>query len=151
MNAPSLMQVIVSKQQIPSMIGGYVKGMTNVNDVQSFAYDLVLNYATYDTLDEFYSLDVSDLPDFTRHEFAEKLISEEPDYANEATGADNDAYEKTMLPALLKFLRNTTDRDLEIEFTNAWRDGVTSYMTSKMQELINDALVEYNGSDGFDD
>lgn len=143
MNSQSLSQVIVQKQ--------YVKGMTTMLDIQGYAHRIVCDHAAYNDDIGQYDLTVSDLPDFIRHEFAAKIMSAESDYANEATGADNIAYEKTMLPALLKFLQNTTDRDLEIEFTNAWRDGITSYVTEKMQELIDDALVDYNHSVGFDE
>lgn len=151
MNGQTISQVIVPMQQTPSMIGGYVKGMTKVYDLQSFAHKIVCDHACYNDDVEQYDLAVSDLPDFIRHEFAAKIMSFDSDYANEANGADNAAYESTMLPALLKFLKNSTDRDLEIQFTNAWRDGVTSYMADKMQELIDVALVEYNDSGSFYD
>ena len=117
--------------------------------LSQIAYDLVLDHAKFDNGMGQYNLHVSDLPDFTQHEFAATIMAREDGYASEATGPDNAAYEKTMLPALLKYLQNSTDRDEEIEFNNAWRDGVTSYMTRKMQELIDDALQEYNSDEGF--
>src|SRR6476646_7285070 len=104
-----------------------VKGMTNMKKqiLSRIAYDIILCHAKFDNLSRQYILSLSDLPDFVRHELAAEIISREPNYAHEANGPDNDAYESTMLPALLTYLKNTTDRDAEIEFNNAWREGVT--------------------------
>lgn len=140
MNVQSISQYIARTQ--PSM----VKGMTRMSkrELRNHAYRIVSDYAVFNKEFRQYDLIISDLPDFVRHEFASVVLSYDEDYANEANGSDNPAFLDTMLPALTRFLTNTTDKDLEIEFTNAWRDGVTNYMTSYMQELIDESLEDYN-------
>ena len=133
-----------------------VKGMTNMNyskQTISFVDHLVDHYAKFDKLSQCYSLDISDISDFDIHEFSTFLMLEDESWASEATGPDNPSYEKTMMPALLRYMKNTTDKDEEIEFTKAWRDGVASYFTKSMQELIdercNDKLYDENEEAGY--
>lgn len=150
MNAKSLAQIFNIKQQVTPRNGvttlSTVNGVTRMsrNPLKSFAEDAVSNYATFDKCLKQYTIEVDDLSDFTQHEFAALIMIQEDGYATEANGPDNIAYEKTMLPALLRFLKNTTDRDEEIEFVNAWRDGVTSYLKPSMEKLLEDAVYEYN-------
>ena len=61
----------------------------SLKQLRNFAYECVNHYSTYSRLDDFYSLNVSDLPDFTQHEFASMIIAENESYASEATGPDN--------------------------------------------------------------
>ena len=121
----------------------------SIKQLRNFAYECVYNYATYNNLDEFNSLSVNDLPDFVQNEFAALIMAEEPAYASEATGPDNQNWESRMLPALTRYLKNSTDKDEAIEFNNTWRDCVTSYMTTYMQELIDHELSEFNSDLGF--
>ena len=118
-----------------------VKGMTNMRptaDVSKFVRDLVSHYASYDKMSGGYSVHINDIPEFDLQELAALLISKDDSCASEATSFDNPAYEKTMLPALMRYLKNSTDRDEEIEFNKAWRDGVTSYFYKTIQELLNE-------------
>lgn len=125
-----------------------VKGITmSKNPLKAFAHDCVVDYAKYSSED--YDLSVNDLPDFVQSEFAALIMIQEPDRANESTGADNQSYEKQMLPTLIKFLQDTTDRDEQIEFVNAWKESVTSYHKRYMQELIDEALEDYNQEHGY--
>jgi type IV secretory pathway VirB4 component len=112
-----------------------------MDQLRSFAEECVSNYAKYDKSDNSYSLELEELPDFVKHEFASIIMSDDNAWASEATGPDNKNWEKKMLPALTRYLKNSTDRDEAIEFNNTWRDCVSSYMNDKMQELINDSLV----------
>lgn len=112
-------------------------------DVRSFVRSLVSHHASYDRLGGYYSLNIKDVPDFDLHELASLIMSSDDAYASEATGPDNPAYDKTMLPALQRYLRNSTDRDEEIEFTKAWRDGVTSYFHEQIQTLIDAECSDY--------
>lgn len=115
--------------------------------LQDFAVDCVLTYAKFNCYHQ-YDLHIDDLPDFILHEFV-ALIMSDSSFANEANGPDNPSYETKMLPALLKFMKNSTDRDEEIEFCNAWRDGVTEYHKPYMKFLIDKALYEYNDTSGL--
>jgi hypothetical protein len=116
---------------------------------QSFAQECVSHYAEYEHLDHFYSLDVHELPDFVQHEFAAVIMSDDNAYACEATGPDNKHWESKMLPALTRYLKNSTDKDEAIEFQNVWRDCVADHMNARMQELLNDALQDRNSEEGF--
>ena len=112
------------------------------NQLQSFAHECVVNYATFNQLDEFYSVEICDLPDFVQHEFAAIIMAQNQDLANEATGPDNKHWESKMLPALVRYLKNSTDKDEAIEFNNTWRDCVTDYVNSRMQELLDEHITE---------
>jgi len=109
-----------------------------------FANLIVFNYAEFDRIDKRFDLDINDVPDFDLHKLAALIMSEDTSYANEATGCDNPAYEKSMLPALHKFMMNSADRDNEIEFLKAWEEGITSYFMPEMGSILEEALIEYN-------
>lgn len=96
-----------------------------------------------------YDLFLKDIPDIERHEFAALIMLEDLSKASEATSADNMHWENKMLPALLNYLKNSTDPDEAIEFRNTWKECVTSYFDDEMQEYINDALHEYNSEHGL--
>lgn len=127
--------------------------MTQVNSVNEFVGDLVSQYSKYDRLSECYTLALHDLPDFHVHKLAALLMAEDESYASESTGADNQCYKKTLLPTLINYLKNTTDRDEEIEFVHAWREGVANYFSQRMQELLdercNQRLHNENNDAGF--
>lgn len=117
------------------------KDLTMRNQIQSFTKSLVFHYASYSQTDNCYNLSVSDLPDFEIHKFAAILMMDDESYASESTGSDNDQFKKTLLPSLIRYMKDTTDRDEEIEFVKEWRDGVAKYFSPKMQELIDDECV----------
>lgn len=119
-----------------------VKRDLTMTNLSTYVSDLIFHYAKYNKMDDAYSLSVSDLPDFEVHKFAAVLMADDESYASESTGADNAQYTKTLMPTLIKYLQNTTDRDEEIEFVNAWRDGVANYFSEKMQELIDSQCKE---------
>jgi len=98
------------------------------NQIQSFVSDCLAYHGNC----------VDRLPDFVRHEFAALIMSQEEGYASEATGPDNPHWETKMLPALLRYLKNSTDIDEAIEFRDIWRDCVTDYVSPKMQRLLED-------------
>lgn len=110
--------------------------------MQSFAHECVSHYAKYDSIDGFYSLDIHDLPEFVQHEFAAIIMSDDNAWATEASGPDNKHWETKMLPALTRYLKNSTDFDEAIEFNTIWRECVTDYLSNKMQELVDDSLTE---------
>jgi hypothetical protein len=112
--------------------------MNYPKDIIRFVEDVISDYAKYDGDSDSYHVDIDDLPDFTRYEFAVKMMSLDDMLASEATGPDNPDYEKKMLPALTRYLMNSTDRDEEIEFCNAWREGVSAYFNNTFQELLDE-------------
>ncbi len=110
--------------------------MNYSNDAIKFANDLVCEYAKWNSKHNSYLLILNDIPDFELNKFAVKLMSE--DLVLEAISPDNPSYNKDMLPTLLKYLNNSTDRDEEIEFVRTWRESITSYFYPHMQKLIDD-------------
>lgn len=110
------------------------------NPILDFAMTCADQYGTYDVYGEFYRLDVCDLPDFVRHEFASLIIANDESYGIEATGADNRNWDAKMLPALTRYLANSTNADEAIEFNNTWRDCVTDHLTNRMQEVLDNLL-----------
>lgn len=121
----------------------------NKSSLYNFAYNCVVLYSTFDKALKQYTIELSNIPDFVQHEFAALIMSLDDARAHEATGPDNALYEKTMLPALLNYLKNTTDKDEEIEFNRIWREGVTHYQLPYIQELLDDAIAEYNQNENL--
>ena len=113
-----------------------------MNQLRSFTNECVSHYAKFDRLDGVYTLNVDDLPDFVQNEFAAIIMSDNNAYAIEATGPDNRHWETRMLPALTRYLRNSTDKDEQYEFNTIWRDCVTDYVSNKMQALVDDSIPE---------
>lgn len=120
-----------------------------MNNLKEFVYTCVENYSKFDDYINQYTLNTYDIPDFIHHEFTSLILSLDNSLAHEATGIDNDLYEKRMLPALLKLLGNTTDKDNQIEFISAWQTGVTNYTNSIFQEMLDNALQDYNFDKGL--
>lgn len=148
----SLAQVVTNMQYMPTMTGLVFRStrmkMDKLN-AQQYAHNLVCDYSVFDDNSNQYDLMLQELPDFVLHKFASHILECEPEYAHEANGADNPAFIPFMLPALIKYIANITDKDLEIEFISAWREGITSYMQNRMQELLSDALSDYNSEEGL--
>lgn len=111
------------------------------SQLQSFTTECILHYATFNKLEEFYNLHIYDLPDFVQNKFAAIIMSDNNAYASEATGPDNKHWESKMLPALTRYLENSTDKDEAIEFNNVWRDCVADYLKDHMQKLVDDSIA----------
>jgi len=111
---------------------------------RSFAQSLVANHAKYDSLSECYCVSLDDLFDFDLQKLASLVYIDNPDFATESTGPDNNLYDRKMMPALLIYLKNPLDRDADIGFRNAWLEGVTHYARHSMEELIEQELDVFN-------
>lgn len=110
----------------------------------NFADNLISYYSKYDILSDCYNISTSNIPDFDLHEFSSLLMLEDSDRASEATGPDNKYFETKMLPSLIKFMENTTDKDNQIEYIKSWRDGITNYFESTIESILSDRLENYN-------
>jgi hypothetical protein len=109
-------------------------------NVKHLVNDIVSHYAKYCSVNKQYYLSIDNVPDFDLQELAALIMSEDESLASEATGLDNPDYIKKMLPALNKFLKKSTDKDEQIEFISAWKEGVISYF--KRFNIISDLLEE---------
>lgn len=120
-----------------------------MNNLQEFINDCVEHYAKFDESIRQYKLHIYDLPDFVQHKFTSLIFSYNTSLAHEANGYDNPLYNAKMLPALLRFLNNTTDKDNQIEFISSWRDGVTNYAQSIMEEMLEQEVYNHNKRHGL--
>lgn len=130
-----------------TLITQTAKGMDNMTyskDTIRFADHLVSYYSKYDNSQKKYELSWSDINDFDLHELSSFILLDDPMYALESTGPDNPYYEKSMLPALIKFMGNTTDREAQREFNIAWKDGIKQYHEKVIEELLEERLEIYN-------
>lgn len=88
---------------------------------------------------EGYYLDYNSLSDSDLEDLSAQLMIDDSDYAAEATGPDNPAYFTKMLPALITYIK-TAKKDDGFEFMNKWRDGITSYLRTPIESLLEDRL-----------
>lgn len=116
--------------------------MNITKEAKQFANSLVHNYAKFDRSEKTYELNIHEIPDFQLEAFASHLIQDD-ELGSDATGANNAQFDKHMMPALRRLLADSTDKDNQIEFVKAWKNGVINYCEDKMVELIEDALQEY--------
>jgi hypothetical protein len=122
-----------------------MKGICPMNypkDILCFVRKLVNEYSTYSPFNKNYSLDLDALPNSVRYEFAVKMMSFDPSFASEATGPDNQYYDKEMIPALCRYLMKPTEKDEEIEFLNSWKKSVSDYFNNYLQEIIDSMCQE---------
>lgn len=123
--------------------------MNYSQQTKKFISSLVSNYAEFNTIDGFYSIDVSKLPESELEEFSSLIMSNDKLWAAEATGLDNPAYEDSMLPALNLYLSNPNNKDNEIEYLNKWKEGVCVYFKRAFIENIFNELEEFNQEHGI--
>jgi len=112
--------------------------MNHSEETLSFARYLISHYSVFDKYQDSYVLNMHDMPSFELNEFAYHIMNDNSSLAQEATGPDNPAYETKMLPALMRHLKDSTDKDEKIEFVKEWREGVTSYFYKTMQKILDD-------------
>lgn len=117
--------------------------------IRSFARDLVYHYSKLDKVSGCYTLTQSDIPEFDLYELSALIIKQDKDYALEATSVDNPEYLKSMLPALTKYLSNSTDKAIQYDFNQTWVKGIYSYLKRAIGNLLSDMLDEYNDDKGY--
>lgn len=103
---------------------------------------LVFHYSKYDSLSKRYILSVKSIPEFDLHELASLIINEDVELGKEATSCDNPYYEPMMLPALTRYLSNSTSATFRNDFNETWLEGITLYLERTMQNLIDDQCRE---------
>jgi hypothetical protein len=91
-----------------------------------------------------YILIVEDIAEHDLAHLAALIMANDFSYSNEATGADNDDYEKSMLPTLVSYLKDTTSEDAGKDFLKKWEKGCVNYFRRCMNELFMYALDEFN-------
>lgn len=123
--------------------------MNYPKEVSHFADMLVYHYAKFDSLNQRYDLNLEDLPDFDQHKFCSHVLLKNKELANEATGCDNPTYDTKMLPALIRYMSNTTDKDKQADFNQAWKDGLLYYVKEILKKIIKKRVEIYNQDQGY--
>lgn len=118
--------------------GEFSKSLVKIMD------DIIFGSAVFDKDELCYRLEYQDLDQLDKERLLAQLISDQPDYGNESTGADNDSYQNKMLPALVKLLQNSTDRESRVDFIESWTAGVSSYAANTISYLLERRMEEYN-------
>lgn len=118
-------------------------------DAESFAYYLASEYSKY-VKDDYpkgrYELDICDIPDNERREFAALIMASDDSLASEATGPDNSLFDKKMLPSLVAYMKNPSDMDSMARLAEDWANGTSSYLRTKMQDMIDSELELINSA-----
>lgn len=102
--------------------------------------DSVIHREAHYIPNEGYHLDYNQLSDNDVEEITAQLIADDESCAAEATSPDNPAYTSKMLPALIRHLKNPSDKDEQIEFMNTWRTGVADYSRKAVEALLENRL-----------
>jgi hypothetical protein len=121
-----------------------IKNPNNSKNIIHFVHNLVLHYAKIDNDSDLYLLCVNDLPDFELHELCALIMNSDPILATEATGPDNPNYENKMFPAMIKYMKSSTDKDELYQFKNVWLDGIVSYFLEPIQEMLDQQCINYS-------
>jgi hypothetical protein len=137
----SIDQLFAVKQGVNQPING-MRGQLGMI-AEEFIKETVKEYATFNQSACQYQLELYDLPDFIQHEFASLLFADNEDLFIEATGPTNPHFNR-MQDALLDYLKNTTDKDNQIECLHVWRDGITDYAKSIMEEQLEEGVYHLN-------
>jgi hypothetical protein len=115
----------------------------------NFVLQLVADYRKFSPKDQEFVIEIDDIPVYELNE-AVSILLEDEGYASEANGADNDAWENTMRPALLCAMRNRNTEAAQKEFAEIWMKCVRGYFDKKIQEELDDHIAEYNHDYGRD-
>lgn len=110
---------------------------------------IVSHYGKFDPHNKVQMLDIDDVSDFDLHELVAQMMHEDATIACEATGSDNPAYKTRMLPAMIRFMANSSSKDERIEFVHEWREGLAAYFRESISDLLNDCLHRRNCEESF--
>jgi len=122
--------------------------MNYSKSIRNFAYDLISHYAKLDALSGSYHYKLKDISDFDLNELVVLIMNENDDMAFDATSPNNPWYEKKMLPALKRHLLLAPDKNEEAQFIIEWREGILNFFLNDIEELLNNAISEYNEDQG---
>ena len=106
--------------------------------------DIVCSSAEYDKHTRQYHLDYTELTDLQLEELMAQLLIDNEDVASEAVGPDNERFLPKMLPALVKLLQDSTNKDNIIDFIEEWKYGTSRYAQNRITELLDWRVSLYN-------
>ena len=107
---------------------------------------IIFNYAKFDKYMGFYTLTLNDVDSYDVYKLSSLIMAENKDLASEATGPDNDLYERSMLPSLISYMSNSNNKDFKEDYLVTWNEGIVHYLQINIEELLNSSLEEFNAS-----
>jgi hypothetical protein len=108
--------------------------------IAEIADRIVDQYATRDRMTGVWWIDTHDIPDSDLNQLAGMMIAKDDDLAAQATGPDNDEWEKAMMPALTRALLSGRPPAEHEDFNDIWMSGVRAYLRGHMADLLTERL-----------
>lgn len=110
-------------------------------EVLSFANYLASEYKLYDKDLGYYEIYSKNIPDVLLDELYSLIIKEEPEWAHDAI-FEHEQYEKSFLPALIKYLSNSTDKSNVHDFLETMKSNIRFYMDDLVNEILQQSLQD---------
>lgn len=114
-----------------------------------FADSLIHHYAKFDEIINGFDFSLDDVPDSDLDELSFYLMQSNKELAHEALSSENVSFESVILRDLLPLMRNSQDKEKEIQFVNATKFGIRKYLMPIMDNLLQERLENYNCDEGF--
>ena len=114
--------------------------MSYDRQVTDIADRFVELYAKRDSMTGVWSIDTYDIPEYDLNHLAGMMLSKDDDLASQATGPDNDEWEKAMMPALTRALLSGRPPAEQEDFNDVWMSGVRAYLRDSMQHVLDERL-----------
>ena len=114
-----------------------------MDELMPLMREFVSNYAKFDRISGCLDLSLHDIPE-TEFDRAVTLLLRDHDIASEATGPDNPAWEKYMVPAIYRKFRNPNADYVDMEMVEEWTNGIREYLIRYISPALDAALEEEN-------
>jgi len=105
--------------------------------LRSYAYDLVIFYQKDNTIN------INNIPEDDLDKLCSLIINHDKEFGNEILGSDNDNFNSDILPALINYLNNSSDKCNEKNFLDNVKSGIRSYLHHNMIFLLDQALEDF--------
>jgi hypothetical protein len=112
--------------------------MKSINqELRRYAYDLVIFYQKNN------QIDINEIPNDDLDKLCSLIINNDMTFGNEILGSDNDSFDSNILPALINYLKNSSDKCNETLFLDNVKSGIRSYLHHNMIILLDHALEDF--------
>lgn len=109
---------------------------------------LIKSYCYFDQLSKSYEVNIRSIAEWDMDKVVAMMMADNLDLATEATSIDNPEFEKSMLPALTKYLSRSFSSEIQKEYVAAWKKGIFKYMENRIERLFEERLELYNEEQG---
>jgi tagatose-1,6-bisphosphate aldolase len=112
--------------------------MKSINkELRNYAYDLVIFYHKDKTIN------INDIPNDDLDKFCSLIINNDLTFGNEILGSDNNSFDSNILPALINYLKNSSDKCNENLFLDNVKSGIRNYLHHNIVILLDNALEDF--------